>query len=204
MNKATINKSIVHLSKDQILKKIIDKYDPPKFTASSNYFNSLSKIIIYQQLSIKSANVIYERFLSNFDNHVADSWSFNKIDKEKLKQDGLSKQKISYICNLSTFFNKNEFFFDDKHLSEEVIRKKLLSIKGIGPWTVDMFMIFTLYKQDILPIHDLAIKKAFKIIYNLKSLPTNDFMIKKARLWIPYRSIASCYLWKITDDGVGW
>ena len=201
MDKHILDKSIIYLSKDPKIKKIIDNYPIPKFHCNNNYFDALSKSIIYQQLSVKVAKIIYNRFLSLFKNEVPNPSEYENLEISRLKSIGLSKQKILYINNLSFFFsnNKNEIHFEND--SELNISEKLILIKGIGQWTIDMFMMFTLFKTNILPVGDLGIKKAFKKLYNLNEYPSVSFMKEKSRKWEPYRTIACCYLWMIIDDG---
>ena len=204
MDKNILEESIDFLSKDVKLKSLIDKYPKPKFSPNKNYFDALSKSIIYQQLSGKVAKIIYNRFLSLFVNEIPDPAQYQKLENINLKNIGLSKQKISYISNVSLFFlsDKNKIQFETD--SESDITQKLISIKGIGQWTIDMFMMFTLCKTDVLPVGDLGIKKAFMELYHLKEYPSISFMKKKAENWQPYRTIACCYLWMIVDDGDVW
>tara|TARA_B100001113_G_scaffold349302_1_gene344483 strand:+ start:560 stop:1174 length:615 start_codon:yes stop_codon:yes gene_type:complete len=204
LDKNLLNQSIKHLVKDQKLKTLINKYPIPKFSPNENYFEALSKSIIYQQLSGKVAKIIYTRFLSLFKDKIPNPNQYLDITKSDLKGIGLSKQKIDYINHLSNFFiekgNKIQFKTD----SDQEIYRQLIAIKGIGQWTIDMFMMFTLCKTDILPIGDLGIKKAFKELYNLKELPSESFMKEMSVSWQPYRTIACCYLWMIVDDGDVW
>ena len=204
MNRVILDKAINHLKADNKLKKIIKKYSVPKFSYNSNYFEALSKSIIYQQLSGKVAKIIYNRFLNLFPKKKPDPNYYLSINDTDLKKIGLSKQKISYISNLSIFFinNKDKHLFEN--LSEQDIHNKLIFIKGIGKWSIDMFMMFTLYKTDILPVGDLGIKKAFKNLYNLQKLPSEEFMNQKSNKWKPYRTIACCYLWMTIDDEDVW
>ena len=202
MNNNILNNAIKHLEKDQKIKTLINKYPIPEFAPTENYFNALSKSIIYQQLSGKVAKIIYIRFLSLFKNKIPKPKHYLKIKVSDLNRIGLSKQKISYITNLSQFFVEKENDIDFEN--EKEIKKKLIDIKGIGQWTIDMFMMFTLCKTDVLPIGDLGIKKAFKELYKLKELPSENFMKKKSLKWRPYRTIACCYLWMMIDDGDVW
>ena len=204
MDKNLLNQSIKHLVKDQKLKNLINKYPIPKFSPNENYFDALSKSIIYQQLSGKVAKIIYTRFLSLFQNKIPTPNQYLNTAITDLKGIGLSKQKINYINNLSQFFIEQDNQLKFKTDSEQEISKQLIAIKGIGQWTIDMFMMFTLCKTDILPIGDLGIKKAFKEVYNLKELPSESFMKEMSVPWKPYRTIACCYLWMIVDDGDVW
>ena len=204
MNKTTIEKAIDHLSKIKEFQILIDKNPIPMFKKNDNYFDALSKSIIYQQLSGKVAKIIYHRFISLFKQNSPNAKECLKLSIKDLKEIGLSRQKISYINNLSEFFIENNNLIDFNKLTDEEIAKKLLSIKGIGPWTVDMFMMFTMLKVDILPLGDLGIKKAIQKLYKLQNLPSDKLMIEKSLKWKPYRTIASCYLWTLVDDGDVW
>ena len=199
-----INKAIKHLIKDKKLKLLIDKNEKPFFEENNNYYHALSKSIIYQQLSGKVAKIIYNRFLDLFNSKQPKANIFITIDDSKLKEIGLSRQKISYLKDLSDYFLNKGKSIDFKSLSEQEIRDELIKIKGIGHWTIDMFLMFTVLKSNILPVGDLGIKKAFKELYNLDDLPTDNFMIEKSKKWEPYRTIACCYLWTIVDDGDVW
>jgi DNA-3-methyladenine glycosylase II len=199
-----INQSIIHLMKDKKLKSLIDYYSKPKFINNSNYFDALSKSIIYQQLSGKVAKIIYTRFLFLFKNRVSNPIEYLSINNDDLRGVGLSKQKISYIENLSNYFINSEESLDLTTLSNEDVINELIIIKGIGRWTIDMFLMFTLFRTDILPVGDLGIKKSFKQLYDLKELPDEKYMINQSKEWSPYRTIACCYLWMIIDNGDVW
>ena len=204
MDPDTLNQSIAHLSKDSKFKPLIDKYDRPNFENNDNYFNALSKSIIYQQLSGKVAKVIYNRFLDLFKNRIPDLEIIISLKDSELRKIGLSKQKTEYIKGLSKYFYKEGKLIDFPSLTNEEISKELIKIKGIGQWTVDMFLMFTMFRTDVLPVADLGIKKGFKELFNLKELPSEKVMINKSKKWQPYRTIACCYLWKLVDDADVW
>jgi len=199
LDRIILDQSIHHLLKDNKLKDLINKYPAANFTSKDNYFDSLSKSIIYQQLSGKVAGIIHKRFLTLFKKENPEPEQYLQINNSRLRKIGLSKQKINYIHNLSIFFINNKTS-QLKNLSEEDITNKLISIKGIGQWTIDMFMMFTLGKTNILPVGDLGIKKAFKYLYDLKELPSRQFMKEKSNDWQPYRTIGCYYLWMMIDD----
>tara|TARA_B100001996_G_scaffold373651_1_gene351347 strand:- start:405 stop:1010 length:606 start_codon:yes stop_codon:yes gene_type:complete len=198
MNKEKIDCAISYLSNDSKIKSLIEKYDKPDFNTPDYPFKSLIKYIIYQQLSLQSARAIYMRFLDIFNNNPQPI-DVSSTDTSIFKSIGLSKQKIKYINEITDYFLSNEISFFE--LSNKEVYDKLISIKGIGPWTIDMFLIFTLHRTDVMPIGDLGIKKGFKILYDLEKLPTDKFMLEESRRWAPYQSIVSIYLWKIVDDG---
>ena len=204
MDSDTLNKSIEHLSKDTKFKVLIDKYDSPNFVKNDNYFHALSKSIVYQQLRGKVAKVIYNRFLDLFENREPDLQVIINLKDSKLREIGLSKQKTEYIKGLSKYFFNQGELIDFPSLTNEEISKELIKIKGIGQWTVDMFLMFTMFRPNVLPVADLGIKKGFQELFNLKELPSEKVMITKSKKWQPYRTIACCYLWKLVDDGDVW
>ena len=200
MNSKILNLGIKHLSKDKKINTLINEFEKPVFYKSTNYYDDLCKSIIYQQLSGKVAKIIYHRFLNLFPNKVPNFKKTLDLKFEELKKIGLSKQKITYIDNLAKYFY-NKKNIDFVNYSDESLRKELIKIKGIGPWTIDMFLMFTMHRTDILPVGDLGIKKAFQILYKLKELPSKELMIEMSAKWKPYRTIACCYLWYLVDDG---
>ena len=190
------------LRNDQKMRVLIQKYDKPSFNLGHDYFQSLLKSIIYQQLSGNAAKSIYERFVTLIPKKCNLSpREVLKLDKSKMRESGLSFNKIDYIINLADYFLENNF--QDKSVSimtENQIVRELTQIKGIGQWTVDMFLIFTLNRADILPYTDLGIKKGFKKILSKKDLPSKKEMEICSKKWRPHRTIACWYLWKVADD----
>ena len=127
------------------------------------------------------------------------------LKNNEMKKVGLSFQKINYIKNLAHFFNENSFKKNTiEKMSDDEISELLIKIKGIGQWTIDMFLIFTLNRLDVMPYSDLAIKKGMKSLFNLNELPAKNEMKSLSINWSPFRTIACMYLWKIVDDGFEW
>ena len=202
-----IDKAIMFLKQgDPMMAKLIKQYDPPNLNPNKNYFESLVRSIIYQQLSGGAANAIYERFknLLGYDS-FSQSEEILEMPFEELQKVGLSKQKIIYLKELSKQWNRIQRRFSNiQMMTNHEISKILLEVKGIGQWTVDMFLIFTLCREDVFPSGDLAIKKGFATIRNMNTLPTEKYMAEKSEIWKPYRTVASLYLWKITDGEFEW
>ena len=202
-----IDKAIMFLKQgDPMMAKLIKQYDPPNFNPNKNYFESLVRSIIYQQLSGGAANAIYERFknLLGYDS-FSQSEEILEMPFEELQKVGLSKQKIIYLKELSKQWNRIQRKFSNiQMMTNHEISKILLEVKGIGQWTVDMFLIFTLCREDVFPSGDLAIKKGFATIRNMNTLPTEKYMAEKSKIWKPYRTVASLYLWKISDGEFEW
>ena len=193
------NKGKLYLSKkDQVLKAIIFKYSKENLSVNSNYFICLLNAIIGQQISVVAANSIKKRFFSL--NKNINPKSIFKLDKRKLKNVGLSRQKILYILNISEYFieNKNFFKYIHNYENDEII-ERLISVKGIGKWTADMFLIFSLGRADIFPKGDLGFLKAISLAYNRKiPLSEKNLNIFYER-WKPYNTIATWYLWRSLD-----
>ena len=190
----------VHLS------KFLKSYNIPNLPVEKNYFWSLCRSVIYQQISGKAAKKISERYLSLYENgprmlpsEVVD------IDIKKIFKVGISRQKASYIKNIAHAFNTK--IIDEKNISkldDQEIISQLTTIKGVGKWTAEMFLIFTLRRPDVFPVTDLGVQKGFKIFYSLDDLPTIELMNKKSESWKPYRTIMSLYLWYVVEGPFEW
>tara|TARA_B100001123_G_C14968387_1_gene890612 strand:+ start:106 stop:723 length:618 start_codon:yes stop_codon:yes gene_type:complete len=193
------NKAKIYLSKkDKVLKLIINNYPNEELLINNNYFHTLLKSIIGQQISVSAANSIQKKFFSI--KKKIDPKNVIKINNVTLKNIGLSKQKILYIKNISYFFIHNKNFIKNiKNYDEHEIRNHLIEVKGIGPWTVDMFLIFGLGKSNIFPKGDLGFLKAISISYK-KKLPIEEKELNKLfKNWSPYNTVATWYLWRSLD-----
>ncbi len=190
------------LKRSKIMQGLINKYGRPDFNPGQDYFQSLFRSIVFQQLSGEAAQTIYKRLV----NLIAETSNLCpnevlKLDKDDMRKAGLSFQKINYVRNLADYFENNSFKKKDvERMTDEEISKELTQIKGIGQWTVDMFLMFTLNRADILPYKDLGIQKGIMKILNTKNLPSKKEMEICAKKWSPYRTIACWYLWRMTDD----
>lgn len=193
-------KAFKHLEKDPVMNFLIEKYHD-KISLddyrSTNYALSLSNLIIDQQISFKAAITIKKRFALLIEN-----LSFQEIinlDDNKIQSIGVSFKKVAYIKNVFSFFIKNEKEF--LHLSEEKMQKELISIKGIGKWTVEMFLMFELGKPNIFSKGDIALINSVKKNYKMDDLKNSelDNLIKS---WSPYNSTASLLLWKSIEEKV--
>ena len=204
MKKKILDNALEHLSQEPKMKRLIEEFNTPEFNGVNDYFNALSKSIIYQQLSGKAARTIYNRFIGLFDNNIPKPKDVIKIDIPTLRGIGLSQQKSNYISGLAEYFAKDGSKIDFDSLSDVEVGNELIQLKGIGQWTIDMFLMFTLYRIDILPVGDLGIQKGIKILFDMKNLPSNKYMILKSKPWQPYRTVACWYLWRIVDDEIVW
>ena len=188
------------------LSKLLKSYNVPTLPVEKNYFWALCRSVIYQQISGKAAKKISDRYLSLYANgekmlpsEVID------IDINKIFKVGISRQKASYIKNIAHAFNTK--IIDEKNISkldDQEIISQLTTIKGVGRWTAEMFLIFTLRRSDVFPVTDLGVQKGFKIFYSLDDLPTIELMNKKSESWKPYRTIMSLYLWYAVEGPFEW
>ena len=188
------------------LKRLFNIFDVPELDIEKNYFWSLCRSIIYQQISGKAAKTISDRFIALFPSEknykpkeVLD------INVDNLYGVGLSKQKASYIKNIAEAYNVN-FIINNNFsiMTDAEIIKQLTNIKGIGRWTAEMFLIFTLRRSDVFPVTDLGVQKGFQVFYSLDELPSIDLMNEKAEKWRPYRTIVTLYLWYAVDGRFEW
>ena len=179
------NKGKIYLSnKDKVLKNIISLYSNEHLNINLNYYHSLINSIIGQQISVTAAKSIKNKFF-NLHNNISPPNVLN-LDLRLIKKCGLSKQKIMYIKNISSFFIKNKNFIKNiKKYDELFIKEKLIEIKGVGNWTADMFLIFSFGSPNIFPEGDLGFLKAISKAYK-KDLPLNkDYMIKLKKNGLP-------------------
>ena len=186
-------KHIDYLSKvDNTLKSIIENNTIPKVSKSNDYVLDLYKYIIFQQISTKAGNSIYNRFL---DYYNANKNNISAWNEQEWKQIGLSNQKKNYIENI--FRLKNEIYDLKKVNDVNKIYKQLIQIKGVGNWTIDMFLIFSKNNLDIFPEGDLALINVIKKEYQVDC---NDKIKEIANQWSPYKTIATLYLWESLND----
>jgi DNA-3-methyladenine glycosylase II len=193
-------------SKNIKLKNFLQKFRVPVLPIEKNYFWALCRSVIYQQISGKAAKKISDRYLSLFDQGIKmRPVDVTEIDIEKIHKVGISRQKSSYIKNIADAFRNN--IINEKNISDledQEIIKQLTSIKGVGRWTAEMFLIFTLRRTDVFPVTDLGVQKGFQIFYSLDDLPTIEVMNEKSESWRPYRTIMSLYLWYAVEGPFEW
>jgi DNA-3-methyladenine glycosylase II len=202
MNSIEIQNGINHIyNNDKKLAAIINASSPFNLKPKQDYYYSLLRSIIGQQLSTVASSAIKERFFRHFNDRPLPK-EIIAISNQKLRNLGLSWSKVKYIKDLSQkILNKEIHFGGLKKMSDEDIIREFTKLNGIGTWTVHMFLIFTLGRLNVLPVNDLGIRKAAKLNYGLRKLPGEERLKKLSRQnhWSPYNSIASWYLWKGID-----
>jgi DNA-3-methyladenine glycosylase II len=198
LNPETLKKAYNYLSKDDCLNHFIIKFsDVIDITErySVNYAKALADLIIEQQVSFKAAITIKKRFsdlISNLSNN-----EILELKLEKLQSVGISYRKAEYIRNVYTYFQESKYDFNSS--SNEDVISELISIKGIGLWSAQMFLIFVLMRIDIFSPGDLALMNSLKVNYkiDIKNKKTVESLVNK---WSPYKSVASLLLWKSIEE----
>jgi DNA-3-methyladenine glycosylase II len=197
-----MKKALEHLARDTRFGPLVRRFGKAKLREKDDVFHALVRSIIYQQVTGKAAAAIFARFVALFPgNTFPTPKAVSRMPVEKLRSAGLSGQKASYIHDLASKFADGTVRPDDlPRMSNDEVITHLTQVKGIGVWTSHMFLIFTLGRLDVLPTGDLGIQKGFKVLYGLRSLPTQNRMEALAKPWRQYASVASWYLWKVADE----
>lgn len=193
-----------HLRKDKKLKTIIDLQQPHTLVTKKQVWLHLCASIMSQQLSTKVADVIYNRFLNLFPKRKPTLQLVIDMPFETLRSIGLSNAKTNYVKNVCEFFIK-ENVADSKlyKMENDDIIKYLTQIKGVGQWTVEMILMFTLGREDVLALDDLGIQQSMIKLYKIKAANKKELkekMLKHSAKWSPYRTYACRYLWGWKDN----
>jgi DNA-3-methyladenine glycosylase II len=190
-------KAIKILKNDPKFIKIINQIGDYHIKITKNRYQSLVEAIITQQLSGSAAKSIIRKFKRLYKSKFPKPIDVLRTPNSTLRLAGLSKMKIIYIKELSKKIESKQLNLRKISMQDdEQIIENLTDVKGIGRWTAEMFLIFSLGRLDILPVGDLGLKKAVQSMYSLKQLPKEEEIVQLARPWKPYRTIATWYLWK--------
>jgi DNA-3-methyladenine glycosylase II len=194
---------LLHLSKDKKLAPVLQSVTPYELKKRRNVCLRLCASIMSQQLSTKVAEVFYKRFLLLYSGKEPTPVQIAETPFETLRGIGLSNAKANYILNVANYFIEHSI--TDKmlyNMSNEEVMSFLLPIKGVGRWTVEMLLMFTLGHEDVFPPDDLGIQQAIAQIYKLDMTDKKLFrekMLKISAKWSPYRTHACFYLWRYKD-----
>lgn len=193
-----MRKALAHLRQaDPVLARLIDEIGPCRIRFLDPGFDALAKSIVYQQLSGKVAATIFGRLTAAAGDGRVTPEAVLALDAEKLRSIGLSRQKILYIRELAAQVIGGEIDFAALgRMSDEEVMATLTKVKGIGAWTVHMFLIFALRRADVMPVGDLGLRSAIREAYGLESIPSPGEVEEMARKWRPYCTVASWYLWR--------
>jgi DNA-3-methyladenine glycosylase II len=162
---------------------------------------ALLEIIAHQQLAGAAARAIWARVLGLFEDGVPNPKRLVKMTEEHLRTAGLSRSKALAMKEICTRVNAGTIPSAALigQLSDTEIFERLIEVRGVGSWTVDMLMMFTLCRPDIMPVTDYGVRKGFQVLYRKRALPTPKQLLKLTEKWRPHRSVAALYLWRIAE-----
>ncbi len=194
-------------ARDRVLRKLIRAYPGIHINPRNDPFTTLCRAIVGQQISVKAAETIWQRFIAT----VAPNGKFtgrSRLDPRAvaaasevaLRQCGLSGRKVEYLRDLATHFVSGAL--DPKawrSMEDDALIAALVEVKGIGRWTAEMFLMFHELRPDVLPVDDIGLQKAIALHYHDGERPTAKAMQDLALAWRPYRSVATWYLWRSLD-----
>jgi DNA-3-methyladenine glycosylase II len=195
-------------SRDEKLAELINTYSPPHFLLgqAGEPFEYLCRSLIEHQISTKSAQAICSKFIIRFSVREGQFPTPSQVCKgtdDELKAAGLSARKMSYIQDLARKFDSGEIETEMlMNTGNNDCHKILTQVKGIGTWIVDMFLLFCLKRQDVLPLADLGVRRGFQKFFNLSALPQPEQMLHLAKAWEPYRSIGTWYMWRLAAASI--
>ncbi len=203
--------AVAHLrAADPVLAGIVDAVGPLALEPRDGSFRSLARAIFFQQLAGPAARAIMNRALAALGTDEERWYRPEQLlatTDEQLRAAGLSRQKLTYLRDLAEKFASGQLREDEFHgLDDEEVIQRVSTVKGIGRWTGEMFLIFSLGRPDVLPVDDLGVRRGMQIAYRLAGLPTPDEMRQIAEPWRPYRSAGTWYMWRslgvaLPEDG---
>ena len=195
---------LLHFDKnDVVMAQLIRKFGPIKLKRNRNYFIVLCNAIIGQQISVAAADAITIRFNKLFNGHSPTPQGVIKLSEIDLRKAGLSKQKVAYLKDLSFhFYEKILRPHRLHHMGNDEVICQLTRVHGIGRWTAEMFLIFSLNRPDVLPVGDLGLQLALKKLYRMRQLPTVKRMRTIGRKWNPLETVGTWYAWRAQDEKI--
>ena len=195
---------LLHFDKnDAVMAQLIRKSGPIKLKRNRNYFIVLCNAIIGQQISVAAADAITIRFNKLFNGHSPTPQRVIKLPEIDLRKAGLSKQKVAYLKDLSFhFYEKILRPHRLHHMGNDEVICQLTRVHGIGRWTAEMFLIFSLNRPDVLPVGDLGLQLALKKLYRMRQLPTVERMRTIGRKWNPLETVGTWYAWRAQDEKI--
>lgn len=200
---STHRKALNHLRRvDPKFGAVIDAVGACRYAAreEGTHFGALVRSIVYQQLSGKAAGTIHSRLRALYGDRDPTAAELLATPEAILRGVGLSRQKLSYLLDLSARVERGELPLENVHeLDDDELTTALVQVKGIGRWTAQMFLMFRLGRTDVLPDLDLGIQKGLQRAYGLRKMPAPKDVLRHGEKWAPYRTIASWYLWRLLD-----
>jgi DNA-3-methyladenine glycosylase II len=194
------------LRRDPVLAALIREHGPCGLAAAqrTDHFSALVRAIVFQQLSTRAASTIYGRLVALLPGGALTPAALAAVTDEQLRSAGISRQKGGYLRDLCEKVLAEVVPLDDlEGMDDQQVIAALTTIKGIGRWSAEMFLMFRLHRPDVLPVGDLGIMNAVMKAYRLRKKPTPDRLRRLGEAWKPYRSVASWYLWRSLGNAPG-
>ena len=186
------------MKKDRVMKRLIPQLGDAALQSRGDAFTTLARSIVGQQISVKAAQTVWDRFAA-LPTAMAPAQVL-ALKVEEMRAAGLSARKADYLLDLARHFDAGQLHTADWHgMDDEAIISELLAIRGVGRWTAEMFLIFHLQRPDVLPLDDIGLQRAISLHYLDKQSVDKKTMIKLAQPWQPWRSVATWYLWRSLD-----
>ena len=183
-------------AKDPILSELIEQYEDLELISRGDLFYTLIRSIIGQQISVKAASTVWSRLSEKVGEIIPENILSRSIDE--LRNCGLSGKKVEYIRGISESWNDYSNYEWEK-MDDEQIVKKLIQLRGVGRWTAEMILIFTLLRPDIFPIGDIGMIRGIEKTYNSGEKMSIEEIYKISEKWKPWRTVACCYMWSAVD-----
>ena len=180
---------------DSIIAKIIANYPKERMQMKNDTLHTLVRSVVGQQISVRAADAIWNRLDEACNNSITDD-NLLQLSIEDMRKTGLSNTKSNYIINI---VKANLTDLNWENMNDDEVSNELCKIKGIGPWTADMFLIFRLGRTNILPLGDIGLVNAINLHYNNKDKLSKEELMKFKKKWSPWCSIATWYMWRSLD-----
>ncbi|OIJ14105.1 DNA-3-methyladenine glycosylase [Anaerobacillus arseniciselenatis] len=198
-----VNEHFLHTD----LAPLFKQYHGMPLTRDFDLYFCMMKTIIHQQLNIRFAYTLTERFVKSFGTEKDGVWFYpspetvSELDYEDLRKMQFSQRKAEYVIDTSRLIAKGELDLEEVALlTDEEVIETLIKIRGVGYWTAENILLFGLGRKNLFPVKDIGIQNAVKKLYNLEEKPTIEHLIKLSEAWSPFKSYASLYLWESLDN----
>ncbi len=192
-----------HLAKrDRVMRKLIPKFGDGRLQSRGDAFTTLARSIVGQQISVKAAQTVWDRFTALLQDTTASLLPENvlSLGVPKIRGAGLSARKVEYLCDLAQHFQSGAVHVDQwQRMDDEAIIEELVAIRGIGRWTAEMFLIFHLMRPNVLPLDDVGLLKGISVNYFSGEPVSRAEAREVGDAWAPFRSVATWYIWRSLD-----
>lgn len=186
------------MDNDRVMKRLIPEFGDGCLETRGDAFMTLARSIVGQQISVKAAQAVWDRFMLLLD--AITPANVLKLRVDDMRAAGLSARKVEYLVDLALHFDNGSLHVKDwAAMPDEAIIKELVSIRGIGRWTAEMFLIFYLMRPDVLPLDDIGLIKGISLNYFSGDAVSRSDAREVASAWAPYRTVATWYIWRSLD-----